>query len=147
MAILGEGKSELLDKAKSKLNKDLEEYGIEFKTLAFSNTPQPEAKIQVSIDESVQAQQRAVAAQNKVLEAKALADQEIEKARGKAESVKIAALAQLEAAASEAKANELLSKSLTSELVRVKMIEKWDGALPKFSGESTPLISFDSVKK
>lgn len=143
MQILGEGKSELLLSAKAQLNKELAEYGIEVKLLSFVNTPRPEAKIQQSIDLTVQSMQAAKQAENKIQQAKAEADQKVEAARGLAESTKIQALAQLEAAASQAKSNELLSKSLTPELVRVKMIEKWDGTLPRFTGDSTPLIQFN----
>ncbi len=159
MQILGEGKSELLDNAKKRLNADLKEYGIEIKTFTFGNTPRPEAKIQSSIDESIQAQQRATAAQNKILESKALADQEIEKSRGIAKGVELQAQAnlikveteakgQLIKAEAEAKANKVLAESITPELIKYQAIKGWDGALPKFgSGGFIPMVDLtDEVK-
>lgn len=148
MQILGEGKSELLATAKKQLNTDLAEYGIEVKLLSFTNTPRPEAKIQQSIDETIQAQQRAKQAENKVAESKAIAEQQIETAKGRARSVELEAEAKLKASELEAKANKVLSESLTPELVRYKTIEKWNGELPRFAGQAIPFLNVDNeVKK
>lgn len=71
----------------------------------------------------------------------------LEIAKGNAEKIKIDALAKLESSKAEAEGNALLAKSLTPELVRLKLFEKWDGTLPKFSGTATPLIDITSETK
>lgn len=146
ISLLGEGKSEVLKKAKDSLNEELVEYGIVVKMLSFVNTPRPEERILQAINVTIQSQQVAKQAENKVAEAKAIANQKIESAKGEAEGIKLKAIAQLEASTNEAKANELLSKSLTPELIKLKMVEKWDGTLPKFTGDSVPLIDLKDVK-
>ncbi|MGL5744311.1 MAG: SPFH domain-containing protein [Cetobacterium sp.] len=44
-------------------------------------------------------------------------------------------------ATAKAEANEILSKSLTKDLIQLKTIEKWDGAVPKVSSGGTSLIN------
>lgn len=146
MSILGDGKSELLDKAKTKLNKDLIEYGLSVKILTFASTPRPESKIQAAIDLTIQAEQSAKQAQAKIVQSKAEADQVVETMRGKVQTIKLEAEAKLIAAESEAKANHLISESLTPQLVQTRAIERWDGILPKFTGGITPILDIQSVK-
>jgi regulator of protease activity HflC (stomatin/prohibitin superfamily) len=57
----------------------------------------------------------------------------IKDAQAKADSILIEATAQ-------AQANNLLSKSLTNNLVRIKEIEKWDGKLPTVSGNTSGML-------
>ena len=72
------------------------------------------------------------------------AEQEAEnkkiKATGEAESIRIKAEAQAEA-------NKKIADSLTPELIEQQKIESWDGKLPVISGDSVPIINFDSVIK
>ena len=63
----------------------------------------------------------------KAIEAKQVAEQNLEKSKLEAET-KI-----VEAEATK-KANELLEKSLTKELIIKEFIEKWDGVMPKVTG-------------
>ena len=61
-------------------------------------------------------------------------------AEADAEAVKIRAQA-------EAEANEIVSKSLTENVIENKKIEKWDGVLPKVTGGSDTIIDLgDDVK-
>lgn len=146
MSILGEGKSELLGRAKSSLNKDLAPYGIEVKLLSFVNTPRPEEKILDSINLMIATQQLAKQAENKIAQSKAEANQSVETAKGRAEAVRLESEAKLVAAENEAKANQAVAKSITPELTRYEAIKKWDGKLPKFTGDTIPLISIGDVE-
>ena len=40
----------------------------------------------------------------------------------------------------EAKANSVLTESLTDNVLRKMYIEKWDGKLPQYQGNGTPII-------
>lgn len=140
MAILGEGKDELLDKAKNDLNLVLKDYGISVKMLSFASAPRPEAKIQASIDATITAKQLAIQAENKVAQSKAEADQSIEQARGRAQSVIIEAEASLKKAEFDAKGNEAMAKSVTPQLIQYYTIRKWNGELPKMTGSAIPFV-------
>jgi len=145
MAILGEGKSDMLDKAKAELNKQMAEYGIVIHMLSFASAPRPEQKIQASIDATITAQQLAIQAQNKVAQSKAEADQETENAKGRARNVIIEAEAELKQIELKAQGNKILAESVTPALTHYLMTQKWNGALPKFTGNSVPLINMNDL--
>ncbi len=79
------------------------------------------------INQKINASQKTLQKNQEVESAKADAQKAIEEARGKAQSILLEAEAQ-------AKANQILSESITDNLVRYKMIEQWDGIMPKVSG-------------
>lgn len=82
------------------------------------------------------AQQR----ENEVREAQASAKKQVALAEGEADSIVTVAKAQAEA-------NLVLSKSLTTNLVSYKAIEKWGGALPYMNGGGAiPMINLPNSK-
>lgn len=75
-----------------------------------------------------------------VEQAKGQATAELEKARGDAAST-------LERAKAQAKAQELLRTTLTKEVLELKAIERWDGALPTYSaGGAVPFVQIPTGK-
>lgn len=130
--IYGDGKAQMLSEAKVALEQLLVG-DINIELFAFSDALSFPPNVVESINMTIEAQQRAIAAKNKVEESKALADQQIEAARGRAESVLLEAQKQAEA-------NEIIVKSITPELVKYKAIEKWNGEMPKVTSGNT-LIS------
>ena len=67
-------------------------------------------------------------------------DAAIATAQGEAESIRIKAEA-------NAKANQLLSGSITPALIELKRLEAWDGHLPQINGGSTnPFVSIETKK-
>lgn len=101
-----------------------------------------------AIEEKQTAEQEALRATNILRRMKVEADQKIETARGAAESVKLNALAEAEAitvkAKAEAEAQRILAEVVTKDVIRLRAIERWDGVLPKVTGETVPFISVDS---
>lgn len=83
------------------------------------------------------------------IEEKQVAQQQLLKAETEKKTAITNAEADAEAAKiraeGEAAANEALSKSLTAEVIENKKIEKWNGELPKVTGESGALIDIGSV--
>ena len=73
-----------------------------------------------------------------VEKAQADADVKIKEAEGNAKSKKIEA-------EGEAKANETLNKSLTDKILKEKMLNKWNGELPKVSGSSDTMINIGDI--
>ena len=64
----------------------------------------------------------------------------------KVKAAEAEAQAKIIAAEGEAKANELLRKSLTEEVLLDKYLEKWNGELPKVSGEAGIMLPSDILE-
>jgi regulator of protease activity HflC (stomatin/prohibitin superfamily) len=78
-------------------------------------------------------QQQALTAQNELQKNTFQAQGDSIKAAGRAKAITAEAEAQ-------ARANELLARSITPTLVQYELSKKWDGKLPQVSGGATPLI-------
>lgn len=94
-------------------------------------------------------EQKQVAEQN-LLKTKTEQEQAIVIADAEAKKKVIAAQAEADAilkkAEAQAEANELLNNSLTALVLQNKMLEKWDGAVPKVNGgDSSLLLNVDDV--
>lgn len=136
--IFGQKKQELLDSIKTDLNKLLEKKGFKFDMISFVGALRVDPKVEQSINAVIEASQRAIEAQNKIVQAKAEADQKIETARGAAESRILESDAEAKAILSRAKAqaeaNRLQAESLNSNLLQFNALQKWDGHLPQYTG-------------
>ncbi len=82
----------------------------------------------------IEATQRAQQRENEVAEARAEAAKLVAVAVGKAKAI-------LTKATAEAKANRLVSQSLTPTLVKYERVKRWNGALPQVQGGATPFIT------
>lgn len=102
-----------------------------------------------AIEEKQTAEQEALRATNILRRMKVEADQKIETARGAAESVKLQAMAEAEAIAvkakAEAEAQRILAEVVNKDVITLRAIERWDGTLPKVTGETVPFISVLSL--
>lgn len=78
---------------------------------------------------------------NKAIEQKAVAQQEVEKAKQELERVKVEAESKIEAARAEAEAQRLQQETLTDAMIKKMYIEKWDGHLPEVSSDGNLLFS------
>lgn len=78
---------------------------------------------------------------NKAIEQKAVAQQEVEKAKQELERVKVEAESRVENAKAEAEAQRLQQQTLTDAMIKKMWIEKWDGKLPTTTtGDSGVMI-------
>jgi hypothetical protein len=78
-------------------------------------------------------QQQALTSQNELQKNQFQAQGDSIKAAGHAKAI----LAEAEA---QAKANELLSRSVTANLVQYEMAKRWDGKMPQVAGGAMPLL-------
>jgi regulator of protease activity HflC (stomatin/prohibitin superfamily) len=106
--------------------------------------------LQMALDNKIEAQQRAERQEYELRQAGIRADQDKVEAQGKAEAMKARAEGEAESirirAKAQADANKILAASLTSELIRYRQIDQWDGRLPLFSGGgATPLLDLSSI--
>jgi regulator of protease activity HflC (stomatin/prohibitin superfamily) len=131
-------REEIRKRAMTKLGDNLARYHIIVDDIYISNirfSPEYEKAI-----EAKQVAQQYVETQRQVLAQREIeAQQKVATAKGEAESIQVVAQGQ-------AKANELLSRSISPILVEYKSIEKWNGTLPQVTGGSVPLIQIPKVE-
>jgi regulator of protease activity HflC (stomatin/prohibitin superfamily) len=134
--VYGAGKAELIDAVQADVAAQVESIGIKIDKIYWIGDIRLPQTVIDSINAKNAATQMAQQRQNEVAQAKAEADKKIEYARGVAESI-------LKVAEAQAKANKILSDSLTSEFVQYEALQKWDGKLPTtmVPGQATPFIS------
>lgn len=101
---------------------------INQKNLAVKQAEAQAIQNQIEIDKATKD------AETQRIAAEAQATAETAKAQGEADAIRIKAEA-------EAEANRKLSESLTDNVLRNKMYDKWNGELPKVSNDSAPLVS------
>jgi len=130
-------REEIRQRAMKKLGDNLARYHIIVDDLYFAN-------IQISAEyagaiEAKQVAQQQVETQKQVLAQREIeAQQKVATAKGEAESILVVAQGQ-------AKANDALSRSISSILVQYKSVEKWNGILPQVSGGAVPLIDLGKM--
>lgn len=127
--LYGPGKTELIDGAQVDVASQVVELGIRIEKLYWIGAIRLPPEIDQRIKDKIAASQMTMQRRQEVEQAKAEADKKIEEARGVAQSILVTAKAQAEA-------NQILSSSLTPQLVQYRTIDKWDGILPKFTGSA-----------
>lgn len=136
--VYGTGKADLLKTVQSDLRGKLQPVGIIVDQLSWAGNFRLPENVTTSINAKIQATQIAQQKENEVAAAKADAQKKVAEADGDAQSIFLRAQAQ-------AKSNKILSESLTPEFVKYQAIVKWDGVLPKMSGNATPLINMGEI--
>ncbi len=130
-------REEIRKRAMTKLGDNLSRYHIIVDDIYFANirfSPEYEGAI-----EAKQVAQQQVETQRQVLAQREIeAQQKVASAKGEAESILVVAQGQ-------AKANDALSRSISPILVQYKGIEKWNGILPQVSGGALPLIDLGKM--
>jgi len=125
-------REEIRKRAMTKLGENLTRYHIIVDDIYFASirfSPGYEGAI-----EAKQVAQQQVETQKQVLAQREIeAQQKVATAKGEAESILVVAQGQ-------AKANDALSRSISPILVQYKGIEKWNGILPQVSGGSIPFV-------
>src|SRR5687768_3121030 len=111
------------DKIVEDLNVRLRAYGIKV-TAIFLENVSFSAEYQAAIEAKQTAAQNALKEVEITNQAREKAKQAVETAKGQGDSA-------LELARRQAEANRLLSESLSSEVLRNKELDKWDGKLPQ----------------
>jgi len=122
MDVYGASRPEIQAKVMDAFSKDMQQYGITIESFTFLAI-RPDAASMQAIQDKVNAEQKLQTAQ--ILQQQAKVDSETKRitAQGDADAALIKAQG-------EAKANEAVKQSLTSELVEYTKWSKWDGKLP-----------------
>ena len=130
--VIGPKKAEVVNQTQSRISQRLAPYGIVVKQFTINELRAPPAVIDAINTKNVM-QQQALTAQNELQKNTFQAQGDSIKAAGRAKAI----LAEAEA---QAKANQLLSASITPTLVQYEQMKKWNGQLPTVTGGATPLI-------
>jgi regulator of protease activity HflC (stomatin/prohibitin superfamily) len=130
-------REEIRKRAMTKLGDNLARYHIIVDDIYFANirfSPGYENAV-----EAKQIAQQQVETQRQILAQREIeAQQKVATAKGEAESILVVAQGQ-------AKANDALARSISPILVHYKSIEKWNGILPQVSGGGIPLIDLGKI--
>ena len=130
-------REEIRKRAMTKLGENLARYHIIVDDIYFANI-----RFSSGYENAVEAKQIAqqqVETQRQILAQREIeAQQKVATAKGEAESILVVAQGQ-------AKANDALSRSISPILVQYKSIEKWNGILPQVSGGGIPLIDLGKI--
>src|SRR4030066_200605 len=125
-------REEIRQRAMKKLGDNLSRYHIIVDDIYFANI-----RFSTGYEGAVEAKQVAqqqVETQRQVLAQREIeAQQKVATSKGEAESILVVAQGQ-------AKANDALSRSISPILVQYKSVEKWNGILPQVSGGGIPLV-------
>lgn len=130
---LGKEKALVVTQTQADLQKHLGEYGFLVKQFTLNEVRAPESIVKAIEAKNTMAQE-ALRAQNELQKKQFEAQQKIIEAEGDAKST-------LTRARAQAESNQLLSASLTAQLVEYRKIDKWNGQLPQVSGGATPFIN------
>lgn len=131
--INGVKQSELIDRVLDSLRQAMQPYGVDVLQLGFATPPRPPESVKQAIESKIAATQLAERAENEKRQAIAEAAKAVEIARG------------------QAQANDLLTRSLSPQLVQWKQLEileqKWNGQFPQVVGSnSVPLLQIPASR-
>ncbi len=137
-AILGPKKAEVVTRSQANLQKRLDPYGIEVRQFTLNEFRAPKAVMDAISLKNVM-QQQALTAQNELQKNTFQAQGDSIKAVGRAKAI----MAEAEA---QSRANELLSRSITSTLVQYEMAKRWNGQMPQVTGGAMPMLQLPGSK-
>ncbi|MBL0938573.1 MAG: prohibitin family protein [Gemmatimonadaceae bacterium] len=138
-AILGPKKAEVVTQTQVQLQKRLDPYGISVKQFTLNEFRAPQAVMDAISLKNVM-QQQALTAQNELQKNTFQAQGDSIKAAGRAKAI-------LTEAEAQAKANDLLSRSLTNNLVQYEMAKRWNGQMPQVTGGAMPMLQLPTGGK
>ena len=135
-ALYGEQKEEFRLAILKNLRDDLGKKWIIVNNVYFTNEMKLPAEVKGRINMKIEATQKAMQTENELRTTQAEAQKVIAQAEGAASATILKAEAQ-------AKANKLISDSITPTLIQYEQAKKWDGKMPQVTGWWTPIISLN----
>ncbi|WP_068469351.1 prohibitin family protein [Candidatus Protochlamydia phocaeensis] len=133
--LYGPAKEKFFDDIQSLVRHDLQDLGIIIERIYLvGNLHFPDSVVK-ALNAKIEAVQRAQQRENELRESEAEAKKQMAKAHGEAESALIRARAQAES-------NQIISLSLTPELIQWQAVQKWNGQLPAALGNHGMMLPF-----
>ena len=145
--LLGDKRATLNSELTDYLKQKFEPYGIVIESVSLINI-NPDEETRSAVQKKVNAQQDLELAKIEQQTANVNAEKEkevaITKANQEKETAQINAESKLIEAQAQADANRLISQSLTPELIRQQMYDKWDGKLPTVQAGNDSSVIVDA---
>lgn len=140
--VYGVGKVALITSVENMVRSQVEDIGIVVEKIYFIGSLRLPASVTTALDAKIGATQKAQQRINEVAQAAAEADKVREVAKGQADAIR-------ERANAEAEKITLIGNALQKNpgVVRLMAIEKWNGVLPRVTGESDLLLMLDNQTK
>lgn len=143
--VYGTGKAELLTLVETEVRKELDPVGITLNKLYWVGSLRLPDAVANALNAKVEATQKAQQRENELRQSEAEAAKKVAEAQGKARSIETVAAGEATAllvkAEAEAKANLLVARSITPQLVEWQRAKRWDGKLPQVTGGAVPFIN------
>jgi prohibitin 2 len=136
--VIGPKKAEATNRVRTLIAQRLQPYGFEVKQFTINELRAPQA-VMDAINQKNVMQQQALTAQNELQKNTFQAQGDSIKAAGRAKAI----MAEAEA---QARANQLLSQSITPTLVQYELTKKWNGQMPQVTGSAMPMIQMPGSK-
>lgn len=143
MEVLGDKRSEIYKELEVKLTEEFSKYGVEFYSISIIDMDAGEA-IENAITAEAVAKKAVETAKQELLKAETEAKQKSVVAQAEQDAAKIEAETKIIQAEAEKKANELLQKSLTEDILIQQWIEKWNGKVPEYYGGNGADLIFNT---
>ncbi|MFL5614619.1 MAG: prohibitin family protein [Gemmatimonadaceae bacterium] len=131
-AVIGPKKAEAVARTQQLIATRLAPYGFIVKQFSMNEFRAPPSVIEAINQKNVM-QQQALTAQNELQKNTFQAQGDSIKAAGRAKAI-------LTEAEAQARANELLARSITGTLVQYEMAKRWNGQMPQVTGSAVPMI-------
>jgi regulator of protease activity HflC (stomatin/prohibitin superfamily) len=131
-AVIGPKKAEAVARTQQLIAERLAPYGFIVKQFSMNEFRAPPSVIEAINQKNVM-QQQALTAQNELQKNTFQAQGDSIKAAGRAKAI-------LTEAEAQARANQLLSKSITGTLVQYEMAKRWNGQMPQVTGSAMPML-------
>lgn len=133
--ILGEKRSAIYAELDSALAEEFAKYGVEFVSISIIDMDAGD-ELEAAITAEAVAKKEVETAEQNLLKAEMEAKQKSVEAQAEQDAARIEAETRVIEAEAEKKANELLSQSLTEDILQKQWIEKWNGEMPTYYGGS-----------
>lgn len=133
------GKESFFEEVESHVRSDLSPLGIELSRIYLIGRFHFPQTVITALNAKIEANQRAQQRENELREAEAEAKKQVAKAEGQAKCSVVKAEA-------ESLANNLLSQSITAELIQWQAVQKWNGHMPQVTSGAMPFIEIERKK-
>ena len=142
--LYGEKKEDFFKMVLDHVRSDLNPLGFKINSIFIMGQFKVPDIVMEALNRKIEATQKAQQRENELRETEAQAKKEMAKAQGEASAKVLTARGNADSllieAKSTAEANALLTKSLSSELIRWESVNKWDGKMPQFVGGSNGVM-------
>jgi len=131
--ILGEKRSDIYSELDKALTEEFAKYGVEFVSISIIDMDAGE-ELEAAITAEAVAKKEVETAEQNLMKAEMEAKQKSVQAQAEQDAARIEAETKIIEAEAEKKANELLDKSLSPDILQKQWIDKWDGKMPTYYG-------------